>query len=118
MLQATVVRSHHGGRADTRLRLEGCGQPEPRDRARQRITRGAPAATFERRGFVTPPGQEDDVESGWTVLVVAGFERHQRSIVEDGGVDGPERFTGAGTRTRRHPDLADLLDQSRIGSKG
>src|SRR5919198_3071411 len=52
------------------------------------------------------------------MLVVARLERHERAVVQHGGVDRAKAFAGTRARAGRHADLADLLDQSGVGSEG
>src|SRR5213593_4086087 len=65
--------------------------------------------------FLARSSQKHDVQPRRIVLVVARLEGNERPVVQDGGVDRAEGLPRAGARARGHPDLADLLDEPRVG---
>src|SRR5438270_651176 len=117
MLEAAVVGGYGCRGRDAGFRSERRGEAEAGDRGRERIACRTPPAALERRRLGARAGEKHDVQARRVVLVVARLEGNERPVVQDGGIGRSERFAGACPHARRHPDLADLFHQSRIGSE-
>ena len=114
VLLAAVVRRHNRRRAQARLCVQAGRETKAGDCGRQRIPQWNPAAALQRRRVRAQATEEDDVQPRRSILVVARLEWHERAVVQDGRVRRGERLSRAGAHRRGHPDLANLLDESRL----